>query len=44
MCKPLPEPANAQVDAVLVAYADTIDAYRDCATRHRALSEWARGK
>ena len=41
-CRPIPEPANDTQDAVVIAYADTIDAYADCAARHKALSDWAR--
>jgi hypothetical protein len=40
----MPEPANAQVDSIVVWSGDMIDAYRTCAARHKALSEWARGK
>jgi hypothetical protein len=35
-------PADDSQDAVVTAYADTIDAYGDCAARHKALSDWAR--
>jgi hypothetical protein len=44
LCRELAEPANDSVDAVVVAYGDTIDAYADCAARHKALSDWAKGK
>jgi hypothetical protein len=42
LCRELPEPADDSVNAVVIAYADTIDAYADCATRHKALSEWTK--
>ena len=41
LCRALVEPANDSVDAMIVGYAAAIDAYRDCALRHRALVEWA---
>lgn len=43
LCGQLPEPADDSVDAVVIAYVDTIDLYRDCALRHKALSDWAKG-
>ena len=43
LCGTLTEPADDSLDAVVVAYADTIDTYHDCAARHKALAEWARG-
>lgn len=36
-------PVDNSVDAVVIAYADTIDAYRECRVRHEALSKWAKG-
>lgn len=43
LCRELTEPADDSVDSIVIAYADTIDAYRDCALRHKALSDWAKG-
>lgn len=42
LCREIPEPADDSVDAVVIAYADTIDAYAECALRHKALSEWSK--
>ena len=44
LCRAIPEPADDSQDAVVTAYADTIDAYGDCSKRHKVLSDWARGK
>lgn len=43
LCQQLPEPMDDSVDSVAVAYVDTIDLYRECALRHKALSNWAKG-
>ena len=44
LCRDLLPPVDNSVDAVVIAYADTIDAYRECRVRHEALSQWARGQ
>jgi hypothetical protein len=43
LCRAIPEPADDSQDAVVTAYADAVDAYGDCAKRHKALSDWVRG-
>ena len=42
LCRAIPGPVGNSQDDVVTAYADTIDAYADCAARHKALSDWAR--
>lgn len=39
-CAPLLEPYVQTQDDLLTAYADLLDAWTDCATRHRALVDW----
>ena len=39
-CSPLMEPVVVTQDDLVRAYADLLDAWTDCATRHRALVDW----
>ncbi len=39
-CSPLQEPVINSLDDLLRAYADALDSWTDCATRHRALVDF----
>jgi hypothetical protein len=43
-CPAMPLPADDSQDAWSAWAADMIDLYVDCAKRHRALGDWARGR
>jgi hypothetical protein len=40
----MPEPVDDSQDAWSAWAAQVIDLYVECAQRHKALSDWARGK
>lgn len=39
-CAPILEPYIETQDDLIRAYADLLDKWTDCATRHRALVDW----
>ena len=39
-CAPIMEPYIVTQDDLVRAYADLLDAWTDCATRHKALVDW----
>lgn len=39
-CGPIMEPYIRTQDDLVRAYADLLDSWADCATRHRALVDW----
>lgn len=41
-CAPLAEPYVQTQDDLVRAYADLLDAWTTCATRHKALVDWSR--
>lgn len=42
-CQQLAEPQDDSQNAHSAAFADAIEAYTDCAKRHKALVDWANG-
>lgn len=43
LCRPMPALDGDDVDALSIWSGDMIDAYVECALRHKALRDWARG-
>ena len=39
-CSPLVAPLIRTQDDLVLAYADLLDKWTDCATRHKALVDW----